>query len=161
MGLDIVSDDGKVDIWHGAYTAFMRFRAEIAGHHGAKQFAHHFAGWAMPQVITAETDKKELMNAIVKLISFEKIWELPEMVAEQKHIRENQPALWTFMAHADDEGEWDPAECKEVISVIEAVLGKLPQKKDDGHIGDWKAKATAFIDGLKYCVKNDQSACFC
>ena len=30
MGLDITSDDGEVEIWHGAYITFTRYRIQVA-----------------------------------------------------------------------------------------------------------------------------------
>ena len=153
MGLNIVSDDGKVDIWVGGFGAFMRFRAEIAGHHGAKEMAKHFSGAKYRKGNEAMLDEPTL--------GFDAIWEDKAMIAEQKHIKEKQPKLWTFIAHYDDRGYWTASECKEVLFVVKKALPKLPKEKEEGHIGDWNTKATTFIKGLQYCVDHKFKAVFC
>ncbi len=162
MGLDVVSADGKVTIWHGAYTAFARWRAEVARHHGAKEYYAVYGGTLgrdIPQVLSRDDPAsflKFLEHAVKGLVGPES----PQFQAEWKRIEAKQPALFVLLSHSDCDGQWSPSECKQVVECVEAVVDKLPLEKDTGHIGDWRVKTRTLLDGLRYCMASGQDAKF-
>jgi hypothetical protein len=155
MGLDLFSDDGKVEIFHGAYPAFSRWRAEIARLHGAKEYAWMYGPHKWDLTKTEDRAQSELHCKY-----YLKPDEHEAFHTEWKQIEGKQPALFALISHPDDSGSWTPEECKQVLTCLEPILEKLPKEDDWGHIGNWKATTQKFIDGLKYCVAHEQRAVF-
>lgn len=125
MGLDI-----SHNCWHGAYSAFSRWRQEIAKIAG-------YSVWNVEQ----------------------KYCTMPTIMLDWGHVTgenlmgewENTPTdpLIILFAHSDCEGKIDPKDAIPLANRLEELLPKLPREKDLGHIGDWGEKTKLFINGLR------------
>jgi len=128
MGLDT-----SHDAFHGAYSAFNRFRQKIASAAGGS-FPPHFI--MVNGDLERDPDKDQNM------------WYMPDEVTV-----ENNPGLFVFMRHSDCDGEITPEECTQVADDLEALLPNI--KEDDlggGHIahaGGFKAVTERFIAGCR------------
>ena len=127
MGLDTTHD-----CWHGAYSAFTRWRnklAEVAG------YAFYKAGdppiYDQPLIdwghITTENSYGQWANT-------------------------PPDPLIVLIAHSDCEGEIYPAQAGPLADRLEELLPLLPSDSTGGHIGVWKDKTQAFINGLRAAV---------
>ncbi len=100
MGLDV-----SHNAFSGAYSAFNRFRQELARAHGGSYPPH---------------DKPGLDE---QLFYF----------AEDAD-RNTNPGLFIFFSHSDSDGEISPEDCKLVADELEALIPKLNSSNDRGHI---------------------------
>jgi hypothetical protein len=158
MGLLIRSGDRQQDIWAGAYSAFLRWRAEVGRVLGATEYHKGKGGWQFPQVINQDNaiSAFESMLESMKRVNNPSDAEIKEL----KTIEQQDPALYNFLVHSDCDGEWSPLECKEIAQLLQKALPKLPKTKDLGHIGDWTKTTEKFIHGLLYCAKQGVKAEF-
>ena len=67
---------------------------------------------------------------------------------------DGERACVAFFNHSDCDGEWTPAECREVID----LLTRLKEKQPDT---DMETTTDQLLTGLQYCVQNNQNALFC
>jgi hypothetical protein len=58
-------------------------------------------------------------------------------------------ALHFLLHHSDCDGEIPADLCAGIADRLEELLPKLPPGEGGGHIGDWRDKTQAFIDGLR------------
>lgn len=128
MGLDTTHD-----AWHGAYSAFTRWRNKIA----------EVAGYAVWDVkygdgITRETAMLDWGHVTDANLMGQ--WE-----------RTPDDPLIVLLAHSDCEGAIYPAQAGPLADRLEALL---PQIDGDGggHIGGYREKTEAFIAGLRDAV---------
>ena len=132
MGLDTTHD-----CWHGAYSAFNRWRnklAEVAGYSIAKVKDEYGITWDEIQV-----DWGHLQDRLYG------DWdETPK------------DPLLVLIAHSDCEGKIKPKQAKALATRLRELLPLLPDGDGGGHIGDWKEKTQKFIDGLELATKNRQ-----
>ena len=125
MGLDT-----SHDAWHGAYSAFTRWRHTIA----------EAAGYAVWDVVDDDGTK------------------VPTIMLDWGHVtKDNLFGKWgktpadplvVLFAHSDCEGEIFPEQATPLADKLE---GLLPELTGDfgGHIGDIRAKTEQFIQGLR------------
>ncbi len=131
MGLDTTHD-----CWHGAYSAFSRWRnklAEVAGYsfHMEDSFECVSVDWG------------HLQN------NLQGDWdETPD------------DALLVLIAHSDCEGKIKPKQARALAKRLRELLPLLPDGDGGAHIGDWKEKTQQFIDGLDLAVKQRQDVRF-
>lgn len=128
MGLDTTHD-----CWHGAYSAFNRWRdklAEVAGYRFAV-----IEGRNTPLIDWGHITDDQLYGRWKKT---------PE------------DPLVVLIAHSDCEGEIFPEQGEPLADRLAELLPLLPDDEDGGHIGDWRAKTQAFIDGLRAAAKEDE-----
>ncbi len=137
MGLDT-----SHGCWHGAYSAFSRWRHELA-----KQ-----AGYEILPVILEDGLKRDTI-----MIDW---GHLPEGSLMGEWDRTPEDPLIVLIAHSDCEGVIHPAQAEPLASRLEELLDKLPAEKDPGHIGDWRSKTQEFIDGLRLAVENGEDVDF-
>lgn len=131
MGLDTTHD-----CWHGAYSAFSRWRnklAEVAGYSFHKE------------------DYFEVVSVDWGHLQGNLYGEWDETPADP---------LLVLIAHSDCEGNIYPAQAKPLADRLEELLPLLPDGEGDGHIGDWREKTQLFIDGLRYAHKRKQKVGF-
>jgi hypothetical protein len=161
MGLDIGSEDGQRVIFHGAYSAFMRFRSQVAFALGAKEFHKVYGGWALPQVLTKDNAMSGMALLMQRMEAMSCVSENKEYLEERAALKQSNPDIFILLDHSDCDGHWTPQECKKVATLLKTALPELCKlPKDGGHIGDWKTKTELFIEGLEYCVQNNQRAEF-
>jgi len=139
MGLDT-----SHDCWHGAYSAFMRWRkklAEVAGlppldlMEGFFPMGHHYA--------FAGCEDQEWYQCLpIK-------WDA---------LRPD--VLHVLLDHSDCDG-WIPAiYCGPLADRLAELLPLLPDGDDPGHIGNWRAKTQQFINGLREAHEAGQDVDF-
>ena len=136
MGLDI-----SHDCWSGAYSAFHRWRKEIAKAGGIPLEAMEgFFGGHIEDCINVVADRITLGRAI------------------QRFAEDNLPVKWeslrpdilhVLLNHSDCGGKIEHKNCEPLADRLEKILPRLPEGDGGGHIGNWRAKTQTFIDGLR------------
>jgi hypothetical protein len=61
--------------------------------------------------------------------------------------------LLVLITHSDCEGVIHPAQAGPLADRLTELLPLLPDEADLGHIGAWRPKTQAFIDGLRAAVE--------
>ena len=134
MGLDV-----SHDCWHGAYSAFSRWREQLA----------RVAGYEIAKVTWKDSDS--FMNGRdTVLIDWGHITE-----AQLMGDWDETPAdpLLVLIAHSDCEGRIRLAQAGPLADRLTELLPLLPDGDAPGHIGNWRTKTQAFIDGLRAAVE--------
>lgn len=134
MGLDTTHE-----AWHGAYSAFTRWRNQVA----------RTAGYEVAKVTYDGTG-----------------YGSDTVLIDWGHITQTQidgewdatPAdpLLVLIAHSDCDGVIHPAQAGPLADRLEELLPLLPEGDGGGHIGDWRDKTRRFIDGLRLAVKHGE-----
>lgn len=141
MGLDC-----SHNAWHGAYSAFMRWREELAKVAGLPPLAlmegfytpMRADGGGIPTFYLGIRPDDLVVNGIRRL-------------EESLPIKWDclQPsALHELLYHSDCEGEIEADRCGPIADALEELLPKLHGDRG-GHIGDIHAKTQQFINGLR------------
>lgn len=143
MGLDI-----SHDAWHGAYSAFMRWRQEIAkvaglpplelmeGFYYEGKGGHHMfvlLDYAYPKGDELEMSSIRTMRA-----------KLPIKWGCLK-----PSPLHELLFHSDCDGHINWSVCGKIADKLEELLPLLPDEDTGGHIGNWRDKTQKFIDGCR------------
>lgn len=126
MGLD--TSHGA---WHGAYSAFSRWRnamAEAAG----------YVLW------TVQYDNGFLAPTI--MIDWGHI---PDGALEGEWPEAPSDPMLYLIAHSDCEGTLSPDACAALADRLEGLLPLLPDEDAGGHIGNWREKTSQFIAGCR------------
>ncbi len=125
MGLDTTHD-----CWHGAYSAFTRWRNELARVAGYS-FHMEEGAFTVPSVDWGH---------------------LQENIQGDWDKTPDDPLL-VLIAHSDCDGHIKPKQAKALAIRLRELLPLLPDGDGGGHIGDWKATTQQFINGLDNAVK--------
>jgi hypothetical protein len=138
MGLDT-----SHDAWHGAYSAFMRWReklAEVAGLPPLKMMEGFWeAGVAPYDPATMIFHDPGGKDSVQKFLSGLPIrWECLK-----------PDPLYTLLCHSDCDGEIAAADCGPIADSLERLLPLLSDGDGGGHIGNWRDKTQQFVDGLR------------
>ena len=138
MGLDTTHG-----CWHGAYSAFHRWRTEIAKLAGIPIAL--MEGFYDPQKHQFALDKLGTAG------------DFDRCVIEQ--LLDAAPILWEslkpsplhiLLNHSDCDGEIAWEACDSIANELTYLLPLLPKGGGgSGHIGDWREKTQQFIDGLR------------
>ena len=157
MGLDC-----SHNAWHGAYSAFMRWRkkiAQVAGipplqlmegfyfrldgseglatlYHGPQTGKPHFGDGSAP--LFADIDA-------ALPIKWEALAPSP---------------LHALLAHSDCDGEIEAGECAKIADALEAIIPLLPDEDAGGHIGNWRQKTALFVSGLRAAATDESPLLF-
>lgn len=130
MGLDTTHD-----CWHGAYSAFSRWRNKLAEVAGYKLEKH-----GDPPIFDGPAID---WNAITEL-------------NVQGHWNETpEDALLVIFAHSDCDGVIFPEQALPLAERLEELLPLL-EEDGGGHIGSYKDKTQEFIDGLRLAASRDE-----
>lgn len=124
MGLDT-----SHDCWHGAYSAFTRWRhklAEVAGYTFEKCPKPH-----------DYMDQVAIDWSVITDANLQGDWE-----------QTPSDPLLVLIAHSDCDGEILPAQALPLADRLEALLPLL-EGDGGGHIGSYRAKTEQFIAGLR------------
>lgn len=137
MGLDITHD-----AWHGAYSAFARWREKLAevvgipldlmeGHYSDGD-DYLYAGIVPGSNTSILASRMKAMEALLPLK-----WGLlkPDILHELLH-------------HSDCDGELAPEICEPLANRLEELLPLL-NGDGGGHIGNYREKTQKFINGLR------------
>ncbi len=151
--------------WRGAYSAFHRWRIEIARAAGLPALELMEGFWT-----TAYANSGLALSIRVDLDTLRRYVErehpnayhpdhhpgpgisLKEFLAGFEPIRWDvlrPDPLHILLRHSDCDGAIAAADCGAIADRLEELLPRLPRTPDHGHIGDWTAKTQAFIDGLR------------
>jgi len=135
--------------WDGAYSAFYRWRTEIAKHAGIPlRLMEGFcdpAEWYPLLVL-----KTHNPSAVQELIDYH-LSDLPIRWASLK-----PDPLHLLLNHSDCDGEIDWRSCNDIAQRLEEILSLLPTAPDKRHIGDWRKKTQEFIDGLRLAADKQE-----
>ena len=127
MGLDT-----SHDAWHGAYSAFDRWRNKIA----------EVAGYAVWPVQNEHGILKDTVMIDWGHIIEDNLmgkWEKPP-----------EDPLIILIAHSDCEGEIQTEHCHALADRLVGLLPDLANEQDvGGHIGNYVDKTKTFIEGLR------------
>lgn len=119
MGLDV-----SHNCWEGAYSAFMRWREELA----------RLAG--MPPLQMMEGFTPRFAAPETPIISWEAL--------------RPDPALHALLNHSDCDGELPAEICAPLADRLEELLAAAPADLNlGGHIGNFHDKTRQFITGLR------------
>lgn len=137
MGLDC-----SHDAFHGAYSAFNRFRQAVSRAAGGSYPPHY--------LYTASGEIAVGANGL--LVRDESMDEGRFYVADEM-TQQTHPGLWEFFAHSDCDGDITPDLCGKLADEMEALLPKLEAQGDGGgHIardGGFGSVARRFIAGCR------------
>lgn len=122
MGLDTTHD-----AWHGAYSAFARWRNEIAEALGIPMVATSWGG-----------------------VTYELPDDLPvdDSLLGDWHGEPPDP-IYYLLAHSDCEGHIEPVHAAQLADRLEEVLLLVPDHDAGGHIGMFHEKTQRFIAGCR------------
>ena len=128
MGLDC-----SHDAFHGAYSAFNRFRRSICYVIGGSFPPHDKNN----HLLWSDEDKPD-----------ENIWYWGHGYSHETH-----PGLAIFLSHSDCDGEISPEDCIKVANDLEPLIPRLAELGSDwGHIasaGGFAEVCQKFVDGCK------------
>lgn len=139
MGLDT-----SHDCWHGAYSAFHRWRQELAKAAGLPPLDLMEGFYRC-----GDQNYADPIYWARKGLNDEKAFD---------DMRQQLPIKWDclkpsplhgLLHHSDCEGEIEADDCGAIADALEALLPKLPQGSGGGHIGNWRDKTQTFISGLR------------
>lgn len=139
MGLDTTHD-----AWHGAYSAFMRWRQEIA----------KVAG--LPPLMLMEGFYKSNDPIFDPMWSMDKGSRSENPDPTLAALKQQLPIRWDclkpsplhiLLYHSDCEGDIPWEDCQPIASALSELLPKI-EGEGGGHIGNYKQKTQQFIDGL-------------
>lgn len=135
MGLDTTHD-----AWHGAYSAFSRWRDKLWEVAGYDFSPDPESSWRQfPKLNWDAITEKNLQGE----------WEsTPE------------DPLIVLIAHSDCDGSIYPEQAEPLADRLEQLLPLLPADPDNGHIGVWQDKTQKFIDGLRLAVTRGEPVGF-
>lgn len=131
--------------WVGAYSAFSRWRIQVAVSAGyqlmdslpEEQAQGHFGKYPM------------IEWSGVRGENFRGEW-----------TRTPPDPLIVLIVHSDCDGVIHPAQAKPLADRLEELLPLLPDEVAPGHIGHWREKTQAFIDGLREAVDLNEDVTF-
>ena len=154
MGLDSTHN-----CWHGAYSAFMRWRQMLAQVAGLPPLSM-MEGFCNIRGYFGEKEMEEIDNVIPFTQRYgntpvaharEIIWNLYlekfELPIKWDYYKEDP--LVILLHHSDCEGDIKCKDCGPLADRLEELLPNIPDGSGGGHIGNWKDKTKTFIDGLR------------
>ena len=156
MGLDV-----SHDCWSGAYSAFNRWRGQIASAVDIPlELMEGFFRWS--QVSTEDVEKLATPNN--RDGSFAE-WSFDLARA----ARGNLPISWgvlkpsplhILLNHSDCDGEIAWGDCNQIADELEKIIPLLPSGEGGGHIGNWRDKTDRFIKGLRLAAEAKENVEF-
>lgn len=147
MGLDTTHD-----AFHGAYSAFNRFRQEICRAMGPESsFPPHYKRDEQGRLI--QDERGMLVRDPLK--------DEELVYIDGEYSRETHPGLYEFLMHSDCDGEISPEMCAKVADDLEALLPKVEALKTvaAGHIaaaGGYVPVLERFIAGCRLAAANGE-----
>jgi hypothetical protein len=152
MGLDTTHD-----CWHGAYSAFNRWRdklGEVAG------YTYHHDVHDLPEGTVMRSARKTPdidWGNIERTIGRDLFGKWPAMPV--RHDGTPDPLL-VLLAHSDCEGEIQAEFCGPLADRLEELLPLLGDEDGGGHVGSYRGATEQFIAGLRSAVEQGESVDF-
>jgi hypothetical protein len=137
MGLDC-----SHGAWHGAYSAFMRWRSKLA----------EVAGLPPLELMDGFFDPKPY-GTLYFGQEAGGVWD-----GKREALQASLPISWDclqpsplheLLYHSDCEGEIPAERCGPIADALEALIPLLPDEVAGGHIGHWREQTQTFVDGLR------------
>lgn len=148
MGLDT-----SHDCWHGAYSAFHRWRKEIA----------RVAGLPPLELM------KGFYSPLSKSLSTFFCGDYEKSEYYFSSLNERLPISWNclrrrplniLLRHSDYNGVIPWRSCGPIARELEALIPLLADEDAGGHIGNWREKTQKFVDGLRLASSLKESVHF-
>lgn len=157
MGLDC-----SHDAWHGAYSAFMRWRTKIAEVAGLPPLAlmegfysslndgsmsptlYHGVNTNDPAY---GDSSQSYMGSLDDLLPIR--WDCLKPAA-----------LYELLNHSDCDGSIAADKCGLIADELEKIIPLLPDDNAGGHIGSWRDKTIQFVAGLHAAFESGESLDF-
>lgn len=146
MGLDC-----SHNAWHGAYSAFMRWRMKLAQVAGLPPL-ELMEGFYNP------LDTKGYPATLYHGIDTGKPAYGPDSRPHLADIDDGLPISWAclkpsplheLLSHSDCDGDIPADRCVAIADALEALVPLLPDEVAGGHIGHWREKTMQFVAGLR------------
>lgn len=141
MGLDTTHD-----CWHGAYSAFMRWRRMICEVAGLPPL-DLMEGFYRPD------DPGDVVFWAKKGLNDEQAFADIRRQLPIKWECLKPSALHILLHHSDCDGELRWEDCGPIADELEKLIPKFPSGDGGGHIGNWKDKTQQFVTGLRLAAK--------
>jgi hypothetical protein len=133
------------DCWHGAYSAFSRWRDKLAV----------VAGYGMQD----PTPEEQAQGFYRQYVALE--WSgIEEKNFQGEWTRTPSDPLIVLIAHSDCGGVIHPEQAGPLANRLEELLPLLPDECGGGHIGHWREKTQQFIDGLRMASRLGEDVVF-
>jgi len=156
MGLDVYVENDGTELWHGAYSAFSRFRIYIARMAGIcleamwgyvergpfKEGKIYCPFWMHHE---NAIDNVKYMNEKYEPIPFPP--------------KEEEP-LVILLDHSDCDGEIEIEDLEPLSKRLTQLYNRMEDKEMGGHIGNIKEKTKFFIDGLNKAIELQERVLF-
>jgi len=143
MGLDT-----SHNAWHGAYSAFMRWRREVAKAAGLPPL-DLMEGFYIP---TTESRTNPTFFVGGKGMDDWRIKMLEESLPISWGILKPDP-LHELLCHSDCDGQIAPENCGPIADSLERLIPKMPTP-------DMKDVTKAFVDGLRLAAQKGEPLAF-
>lgn len=144
MGLDC-----SHNAWHGAYSAFMRWRQKVA----------EVAGLPPLELMDGFYTRLNRTGAtLYHGINTHEPAYGPDSRPFLAYIDDRLPISWDclkpsalheLLNHSDCDGCIASDRCGPIADALEALIPLLPDEDAGGHIGNWRTKTKQFVDGLR------------
>lgn len=162
MGLD--TSHGA---WHGAYSAFSRWRTEIARAAGIPlDFMEGFYNErTIPMSSLRHMELRGEPYDAGGKGGLSNAW-LTDSLARTMSVF---PIKWSVLRpdpihallnHSDCDGEISPKKCAAIAKRLTELLPLLPDGSGGGHVGDWRGKTQTFIDGCRAAADANEPLLF-
>lgn len=145
MGLDC-----SHNAWHGAYSAFMQWRTELAKVAGLPPL-ELMDGFYAPLDCGSLPTLYHGMNTQDPAFG-------PDSRPHMANLDDRLPISWDclkpsplheLLYHSDCEGEIAADKCVAIADALEELIPLLPEGEGGGHIGVWRDKTAQFVAGLR------------
>lgn len=155
MGLDC-----SHNAWHGAYSAFMRWRKKIAEVAGLPPL-ELMEGFYMPLSSTGAT----LYHG---LNTNKPAWG-PDSMPFFADLDIRLPIRWEclkpsplheLLYHSDCDGEIPTDRCGAIADALEVLIPMLPDEDGGGHVRNWRKTTQQFVDGLRDAAAKGEALLF-
>jgi hypothetical protein len=143
MGLDT-----SHDCWHGAYSAFTRWRHAVA----------IAAGY---QVVPPTDEERATGRVLFDYVDID--WSI---YTDENYQGEwdNGPYIYDpllhLIVHSDCDGVIHPKHARPLAARLEGLLDKLDESQSGGHIWSMREVTQRFIDGLRKAADADEDVDF-
>lgn len=150
MGLDT-----SHDCWHGAYSAFNRWREELCRLAGLPPLE-------LMEGFYSSIGGKQFQPPTLYYRCADTRYEDMQRLDSRLPIRWDclkPDALHELLHHSDCEGEIPWERCGAIADSLEKLI-PLMNGDAGGHIGNWKDKTQAFVDGLRLAASKQENVEF-
>ncbi len=145
MGLDC-----SHDAWHGAYSAFMRWRQKVAEVAGMpplelmEGFYSPIGSGRLPTLYYGPGTGEPAFGSGSRPFLADIDQRLPIKWGCLK-----PSALHELLYHSDCDGDIAPERCGPIADALEALIPLMPDEDGGGHVRNWRETTQRFVNGLR------------